>query len=77
MSAFLETPFPSFFIAMTLYGIDYPFGQFESVVVMSSPNFWHTLDLLTVGEKERALKLREHCLATAKIVVCLRHKSKM
>ena len=49
-------------LGMTLYGMEYPFGQLESTVLVVSPlNFLCAPSLLTEGvelEKEKALALQ-------------------
>ena len=57
-------------LSMTLYGMEYPFGQLGTdVPAMSPPNFLFPPSLLPGGElwgAEEALTLCKHCSAVTK-----------
>ena len=79
----LLLPLPLFsLLSMTLYGMQYPFGQFRSaVLVVSPPNFVPNACLLSGSQSgKQPWWLSKHCSAIAKTLVyywhCFSHKSK-
>jgi len=66
----------AFLLSMTSHSMKYPFGQFGSVLLATSPpSLLPTSSLLAFGRGvgvERALMLWEHCSAVAKTVECSR-----
>lgn len=68
---------------MMLYGMEHPFGEFGSAVIVVSPLNLHVLNVLSSGtewEKEKTLMLCKCCSVIVKTLMCyqhsLRHKSK-
>lgn len=62
-------------LSMTLYSMEYSFGQLVSTL-LSSLKFLCTPNLLAEGiefEKEKIMTLCKHCSAVAKALVCYQH----